>query len=247
MTVLVVSPNWLGDAVMALPAVADIRRHAATTRLVVARARAWRGCGRLVGGVDEVVTLPRPRGASRWRTIALDRGDAPRHAGPTPSCCSRTRCNRPCPRGVAGIPQRWGYRRNVRRLAAHPHRARAAGPRAPGRLLPAPGRGARRSPTATACRGSTCPPRSSTPARAPADGRRLDAGRAARWHRAGRGLRRREAMAPRTLRRRRGRCSRATTALQPRAARRRGRPRRLRARSRPNSIRSDIRDRGRGR
>ena len=29
MTVLVFAPNWLGDAVMALPAIADVRRHAA--------------------------------------------------------------------------------------------------------------------------------------------------------------------------------------------------------------------------
>ena len=36
MRVMVFSPNWLGDAVMALPAVSDIRRHQPTRRLVVA-------------------------------------------------------------------------------------------------------------------------------------------------------------------------------------------------------------------
>ena len=34
--VLVVAPNWLGDAVMALPAIADVRRHFAAGPLIVA-------------------------------------------------------------------------------------------------------------------------------------------------------------------------------------------------------------------
>jgi ADP-heptose:LPS heptosyltransferase len=34
--VLVLSPNWLGDAVMALPAIADVRRSFTGTRLTVA-------------------------------------------------------------------------------------------------------------------------------------------------------------------------------------------------------------------
>ena len=34
--IVVVAPNWLGDAVMALPAIADIRRHYADAHLAVA-------------------------------------------------------------------------------------------------------------------------------------------------------------------------------------------------------------------
>ena len=34
--VLVLAPNWLGDAVMALPAIADVRRAFPSARLVVA-------------------------------------------------------------------------------------------------------------------------------------------------------------------------------------------------------------------
>ena len=37
--VLVLAPNWLGDAVMALPAIAGVRRHFAAARLVVAARR----------------------------------------------------------------------------------------------------------------------------------------------------------------------------------------------------------------
>ena len=44
--VLVVAPNWIGDAVMALPAVADIRRHFAGGQVIVA---ARRGVAELFG------------------------------------------------------------------------------------------------------------------------------------------------------------------------------------------------------
>jgi heptosyltransferase-2 len=54
--VLVVSPNWLGDAVMALPALADLRRLV-TGRLVVAARRSVADLFALVPGVDGVVTL----------------------------------------------------------------------------------------------------------------------------------------------------------------------------------------------
>src|SRR5690606_13004010 len=36
--VLVLSPNWLGDAVMALPAIADLKRHFGGPLVVAARA-----------------------------------------------------------------------------------------------------------------------------------------------------------------------------------------------------------------
>jgi heptosyltransferase II len=54
---LVVAPNWLGDAVMALPAIADIRRAFPSTRVIVAARRAVADIFRLAPAVDEVVTL----------------------------------------------------------------------------------------------------------------------------------------------------------------------------------------------
>jgi len=56
----VFAPNWLGDAVLALPAIADLRRHFAASRVVVAARPSVAGLFELVPGVDDVVML-------RWR------------------------------------------------------------------------------------------------------------------------------------------------------------------------------------
>lgn len=113
MTVLVVSPNWLGDAVMALPAVADIRRHEATRRLVVAARPGVAGLWSLVTGVDEVITIPRARGFSRWRTLGAN-ADALRQAGAQTAVLLPNSLQTALTARRAGIPERWGYRRNLR-------------------------------------------------------------------------------------------------------------------------------------
>jgi hypothetical protein len=61
--VLVVSPNWLGDAVMALPAIADVKRHFHAARLVVAARRS----------VADVFRLAAP---AKCRPIAATAGSA---------------------------------------------------------------------------------------------------------------------------------------------------------------------------
>jgi len=69
-TIVVVAPNWLGDAVMALPALADLRRHFADARLVVAARRSVSALFPLVPGVDGVVSLPGKGGVAAlgtWR------------------------------------------------------------------------------------------------------------------------------------------------------------------------------------
>ena len=55
--VLALAPNWLGDSVMALPAVADLRRHYSDARLIVAGRPSVAALFGMVPGVDEVVTL----------------------------------------------------------------------------------------------------------------------------------------------------------------------------------------------
>jgi heptosyltransferase-2 len=111
---VVVSPTWLGDAVMALPAVADIRRHAATSRLVVAARPGVAGLWTMVGGVDDVVIIPRPRGASRWRTIGAI-AKALRGTGADTIVLLPNSLQSALVAWRSGVPQRWGYRRNVRR------------------------------------------------------------------------------------------------------------------------------------
>ncbi len=54
---LVVSPNWLGDAVMALPAIGDLRRRFSRARLIVAARRSIAGLFLMSPLVDEVIVM----------------------------------------------------------------------------------------------------------------------------------------------------------------------------------------------
>jgi heptosyltransferase-2 len=97
--VLVVAPNWLGDAVMALPAIADVRQHFAPARLVVAARSSIADLFTLVPAVDSLVSADpagvRQAGAST--AILLPNSFA--------SAWLVTR---------AGIPSRWGYAADLR-------------------------------------------------------------------------------------------------------------------------------------
>ncbi len=113
MTILLVSPNWLGDAVMALPAAADVRRHQPTSRLAVAARSSVAELWSMVPGVDEVLTLPNGRGLKRWAAVregaerlrALGAGAAILLPNSLQSAVTARR---------AGVPERWGYRRRLR-------------------------------------------------------------------------------------------------------------------------------------
>jgi heptosyltransferase II len=65
-TLVIVSPNWLGDAVMALPAVADVKRRYPSSRLIIAARAGVAGLFAMTPYVDDVVTLT-------WRGRPLDR------------------------------------------------------------------------------------------------------------------------------------------------------------------------------
>ena len=54
-SVLVVAPNWLGDAVMALPAIADIRRRFASARVIIAARPSVAALFEMVPGIDSVI------------------------------------------------------------------------------------------------------------------------------------------------------------------------------------------------
>ena len=72
MNLVVLSPNWLGDAVMALPAIADIRRHFAPARLTVAARASVASLFTMVPGVEAVLTLPGRGGLSALGTWRQD-------------------------------------------------------------------------------------------------------------------------------------------------------------------------------
>jgi heptosyltransferase-2 len=123
--VLVFSPNWLGDAVMALPAVADIRRHQATTRLIVAARPGVAGLWTIAPGVDDVVVVPRAHGVGRWRTIGGN-AEALRRARVETAVLLPNSLQTALTARRAAIPERWGYRRSLRgwlltRAVPRPH------------------------------------------------------------------------------------------------------------------------------
>ncbi len=68
---VILAPNWLGDAVMALPAIADVRRGLPESTIAVAARAPVSPLFDLVSGVDEVLTMP-----SNWRdaAAALEKG-----------------------------------------------------------------------------------------------------------------------------------------------------------------------------
>jgi heptosyltransferase-2 len=105
---VVIAPNWLGDAVMALPALADVRRHFAPAHLTVAARPSVAPMYSMVSGVDHVIALP---GGGGWRAVRGWRGDVDAlNTGsfdtaillPNSYAAARIAAK-------AGIGERWGY------------------------------------------------------------------------------------------------------------------------------------------
>jgi len=130
--VLVMAPNWLGDIIMALPALADVRRHWPQARLAVAIRGAFAPLLECVPGVDARVPLADGGGL---RALPLTASDAARlrDAGPDLALLLPNSFRAALLTHRAGIPERWGYRsdlrgplltRAVRRPAGRRHQAR---------------------------------------------------------------------------------------------------------------------------
>ena len=130
------APNWLGDTVMALPAIADIRRRFPSTRLVVAARRAVADLFRLVPFVDELVTL---QWSGRWwhrHALAADAARLQEVGAETAILLPNSFAT-----GMAGQarghPGPMGLCVGYARAAAVPRGAAAEREPAPGRLLSA--------------------------------------------------------------------------------------------------------------
>ncbi len=112
-SVVVLAPNWLGDAVMALPAVSDVRRRFPSARLVVAARRAVADIFHLVPFVDELVTL---QWSGRWwqrRVFAADAGRL-RQLGADLAILLPNSVAAAWLARRAAIPDRWGYGSDMR-------------------------------------------------------------------------------------------------------------------------------------
>ena len=191
--IVVRPPNWLGDAVLALPAMAAVRRHFPRAHLTIAARAVGRGAVPRGHGRRGPITCIELPADTRAAVGARSKAGAS-----TSASCFPNSFRSAWQFWRAGIRERWGYATSGRGCAAHAH---AAGPSAARR------RGIRPTTTARSCAASTS--RATTrrrASRASAAERRARrrAARAARRRPTAR-ARRLRARAPRTARRSSGR------------------------------------------
>jgi heptosyltransferase-2 len=100
MDVLVLAPNWLGDAVMALPAIRDIRRHFSDAQLIIAARTSVAPLFRAVPGIDRILVLEPSDASTR---LEADVGILFPNSFRSAWLLKR-----------AGVKERWGYRSDFR-------------------------------------------------------------------------------------------------------------------------------------
>jgi heptosyltransferase-2 len=96
---LVVAPNWLGDAVMALPAMADLKQYFGDRRMIVAARSSVSSLFAMVPGVADIVDAD----------VAAVRAAAPEIAVLFPNSFASAWLT-----WRAAVPQRWGYATDLR-------------------------------------------------------------------------------------------------------------------------------------
>jgi heptosyltransferase II len=116
--IIIFAPNWLGDAVMALPAISDIRRELPQAVIAVAAKPSIAPLFEMVTGVDEVVTIE--NGLSKKGSEGSARDEA---AILLPNSFRSALIAR-----QAGIAERWGYRADWRGLLLTRAVGRPSGP-----------------------------------------------------------------------------------------------------------------------
>jgi heptosyltransferase II len=110
---VILAPNWLGDAVMALPAIADVRRARPAARIAVAARPAVAPLFALVPEVNETIVLARPatlRDPQSWGTMGAELADF----GFDAALLLPNSLHAALVASRAGIPERWGYRSSWR-------------------------------------------------------------------------------------------------------------------------------------
>ena len=113
MHVLVRTPNWLGDIVMALPVFAALRAHFAGDLLAAGVPRAFAPLLSAVPAVDQVVPLHRA-GRRGWRALDAE-ADALRRGGFDLAVLLPNSFGSAWAAWRAGIPERWGFAAQWRR------------------------------------------------------------------------------------------------------------------------------------
>jgi len=111
MRIVALAPNWLGDAVLALPAIADIRRARPQARVAVAARRSVAALFRLSHDVDDVIPL---ESDGRWWRRAAFRHDARALHGFDVAILFPNSFQSAWLARRAGIAERWGYASDIR-------------------------------------------------------------------------------------------------------------------------------------
>jgi heptosyltransferase-2 len=106
---VILAPNWLGDAVMALPAIADVRRASPDASITIAARPVIAPLFGLVPGIDDTIVLARRvtiRQVRSWRTVGAElAGERFDTALLLPNSMHAALAA-----FRARIPERWGYR-----------------------------------------------------------------------------------------------------------------------------------------
>jgi heptosyltransferase-2 len=103
---VILAPNWLGDAVMALPAVRDVRQAAPHARITVAARPSIAPLFRIVSDIDDVIVMER----RSWREI----GSELRGRGFDTALLLPNSMHAALASFGAGVPERWGYDTQLR-------------------------------------------------------------------------------------------------------------------------------------
>ena len=110
---VILAPNWLGDAVMALPAIADVRRGLAGAQITIAARAAVAPLFQLVPDVNDTIVVGRGASLARigsWAAI----GSELRGRGFDAALLFPNSIHAALVAQRAGIPERWGYGGGVR-------------------------------------------------------------------------------------------------------------------------------------
>jgi lipopolysaccharide heptosyltransferase II len=105
---VMLSPNWLGDAVMALPAIADVRRAAPDASITIAARAAIAPLFELVPEIDATIVLPKPpaiHDVARWLSVGAELSGG----GFDTALLLPNSMHTALLVSRAGIPERWGY------------------------------------------------------------------------------------------------------------------------------------------
>jgi len=106
---VVLAPNWLGDAIMALPAIADLRRAAPEASITIAARPVIAPLFALVPAIDRTIVLQRRltlRTVGSWREVGAELADNQFDT----ALLLPNSMHAALVAARAGIPERWGYR-----------------------------------------------------------------------------------------------------------------------------------------